>query len=208
LAGGEPQYSLGSIENVQVRYGYRDVDFDISSLADGEYMAEIVYCIGEPADDGSNLRPVPQPIFDIAEYRLTVTPEGKTLDVSSTEAPDFIDGIFPDVVDMNVPVTVSGALSNAVDAPYLCFLSAILIKGDNVVAYTSPRVYDLDPSEQISIELTADWNVIQRLTTGQTYELAMAQLVLSSGRVALLNEPVEVTLSDNLGDNHCSGRQR
>lgn len=199
LVGGEPQYSLGSIENVQVRYGYRDVDFDISSLADGEYMAEIVYCIGEPADDGSNLRPVPQPIFDIAEYRLTVTPEGKTLDVSSTEAPDFIDGIFPDVVDMNVPVTVSGTLSNAVDAPYLCFLSAILIKGDNVVAYTSPRVYDLDPSEQIPVDLTADWNVIQRLTTGQTYELAMAQLVLSSGRVALLNEPVEVTLSDNLG---------
>lgn len=199
VAGGEPIYDLGSIEDVKVRYGFRNLQISTSDITEGEYMVEVVYCIGAVAGDGTNIRPVPQPIFDIVEYRLTVTPEGKTLDVSSTEAPDFIDGIFPDVVDMKVPVTVSGTLSNAVDAPYLCFLSAILIKGDNVVAYTSPRVYDLDPSDQIPVELTADWNVIQRLTTGQTYEFAMAQLVLSTGRVALLNEPVEVTLSDNLG---------
>lgn len=181
---------------IKVRYGFNSIRmFYTPELADGRYEVELVYSNSE-----GQIVPVPYPIYGTAKNVLTVSDGELTLSSVSIEAPDFTDAEIPTVIDPLVPVTVKGKLVNVNDTPYLCFLSAVVLDEgmESVLAYSMPRVYDLEGSETADVDMTANINKIRTLPEGY-YNLGMANLIMETGEIALLNEPVRVYIGDPSG---------
>lgn len=195
-ADAEPLYNLEEVGEIRVRYGFAGLESYVPELTDGRYEVTLAYkdgAEGVPTD-------VLFPIYGTARNILTVSGGVLSLDEQSVVCPDFTSPVFPEVIDRDQTIQVSGNLVNSNDSPYMCFLSAVLVDEGvtQLLAYTSPRVYDLEANETLPVDLEANFARIDAVPDGWYY-ISMAQIVLGTGRVTLLCEPEQVFLGDPSG---------
>lgn len=207
---GDPVYLYEEFEDLKVRYGYRKYPAYLpESIEDGEYLVRAVYSIGD-----SDFRDVAVPVYGNSSAILTVKGDVRTVTDNDPELPEFTDVAFPStltITDGRSPVEMKGTLTNKADTPYLCFLSAVVLNPSmtEVVSNSMPRVYDLDPSESVAVNLKTEliWDNPESFAPGCT--IAAAVVIVSTGEVGLLCEPqpVEIAVSGmkDLVDGSSSG---
>lgn len=195
-ADAEPVYDIEEVGRIRVRYGFSGLEAYVPELADGRYEVTLVYNDGE---EGA-ITDVLFPIYGTARNVLTVSGETLSLENKIIEAPDFVSPVFPEIIDRDQSIHVSGNLVNLNDTPYMCLLSALILDNGfpSLLAYTSPRVYDLDANETLHVDLEANFSGLGAIADGWYY-ISMGEVLLSSGHVAVLCEPERVFVGDPSG---------
>lgn len=191
----DPVYLMEEIGwSISLLNGISGIGFYFSQLPPGKYEITPV-C----ADGDNEPEPVMIPIYYATKTIVTVDGDDGSVDSKTVEAPDFLDARFMTKIKKTDPVRIKGTLVNNNDTPYLCFFSEVICDLNmHVVAYSMPRVYDLEPKESVEIDLTAVINGLSSLPDGEYYFFA-GELILSAGSVNILSEPTKIIVGDPSG---------
>lgn len=174
-------------EGLNPGYGFKDFDFDLPEIEDGNYILECVYRIGE-----GEYRKVGFANYDDCQCLFKKEGSEITVEPLAIEHPEFLDADFSTDLAEESPIYATGRLVNNGPRPYLCFLQPVMITLDmtKVVAVGLQLTYDLEPGEELAINYQQFFGFGRQRPASGKYYMAMASS--TSDGYQLLCEPVEV----------------
>lgn len=192
----EPIDYIEEVEGpLQIYYGFSRFGIYLPELEDGRYLVEVIYGSGD-----SKPEKVLVPLYYRTKSILDVENGNCSLDQRTVTPPYFMDMKYNVKINQRDPVRIKGTLKNINDSPYMCFFSeAIFNQGlSKVLAYSMPRVYDLDPMETVEIDINSTLKDLESLPDGE-YLFGAAEILMTNGSVTLLNDPQPITVGKNSG---------
>lgn len=188
---GEPIYYTYEIdEPINVRYGYRGLEFELDELPEGSYQVESIYRIGN-----GDWREVLMPTTGIRSYTLTKTADGIVLTADLPEIPVLDEGVFPTELYTNDNIVVTCRLTNNAASPFSNNVTALILNqdSDQIIAQGYDQPVNLEPGETIDYTYDMAWERPRNYRRGQYY---IALAVTCGDQYLLLNEPQPIKCYD------------
>lgn len=193
----EPVYDVENFGTLRIGIGANGLAMGIPQLPNGRYNVQPVYF---SEDNGPYY--VTYPVYGRGTCTLTVDNGKYSIETTGTELPEFIDGVYPQQININEPVSVKGKLVNPNDAPYLCYFSIAIIdnKQEDVLGYSAPAPIEIDPLATVDIDRESNLLLYSKLPDGNYY-IAPVQLILPDGYMYLLDDLQKVKVVNSNGIN-------
>lgn len=193
----DPVFEVENFGTIRIGLGANGLAMGIPELPNGRYNVQPVYFSGE---NGPYY--VTYPVYGKGTCTLTVNDGKYSIQTTTTELPTFVDGVYPEQINLYQPIHIQGKLENPNDAPYLCYFSIALFDAnqEEVLGYSAPAPIEMDPLGTVDVDRESNM-LLYGMPPDGTYYIAPVQLVLPEGFLYTLDELQMVKVVNSNGIN-------